>query len=121
MTRQATGARGERIASDHLRQHGYCILATNWHCPAGELDIVARDPTSETLVFVEVRTRTAASTEDAFASITPRKRERLLRAVAAYLDTCPTPEPVWRLDVIAVALRAGAHPLVQHVEDALGW
>jgi putative endonuclease len=50
--KDAVGRFGERLAADHLRAAGLTILATNWRCPAGELDIIARD--GATLVFVEV-------------------------------------------------------------------
>jgi hypothetical protein len=49
------GRRGEDLATAYLRQQGYVILARNWRCPVGEIDIVARE--GEILAFVEVRTR----------------------------------------------------------------
>ena len=112
-----TGRRGEALAARFLRQRGYDILDTNWHCAQGELDIVARH--AEMLVFIEVRTRHQANTEDAFASITARKRERLTAAVWAWLQAHETTSSAWRLDVIAVAL--GERTQIEHVEDALGW
>ena len=112
-----TGRRGEALAARFLRQRGYEILDTNWHCAQGELDIVARQ--AATLVFVEVRTRHQSHTADAFASITARKRERLLGAVWAWLEAHDAGAAAWRLDVIAVAL--GPRTRIEHVEDALGW
>lgn len=112
-----TGRHGEALAARFLRQRGYEILATNWHCAQGELDIVARH--GSTLVFVEVRTRRQSHTGDAFASITPRKQERLVAAVWAWLQAHEATGADWRLDVIAVAL--GRSTRIEHVEDALGW
>ncbi len=117
MKTQHTGRRGEALARRYLRQRGYDILATNWHCALGELDIVAR--LAGTCVFVEVRTRRSADPQDALASITPRKRERLLAAVWAWLEQHEAMEANWRIDVIAVT--PGAKPDVVHVEDALDW
>ena len=112
-----TGRQGEALAARFLRQRGYDILDTNWHCAQGELDIVARQ--ADMLVFIEVRTRHQTCTEDAFASITARKKERLTAAVWAWLQAHEATASAWRLDVIAVAL--GERTLIEHVEDALGW
>jgi putative endonuclease len=115
-----TGARGEAIARQYLRQQGYRIIAANWSSVFGELDIVAaRDGT---LAFVEVKTRRAANTESALAGITAAKRERMLKAVYQYLhDEELDPDTQWRIDVIAVALDGGRPPMLDHVEDAFDW
>lgn len=114
---QRIGRQGEMLATRYLEKRGYQVLATNWHCAHGELDIVAR--LAGTLVFVEVRTRRQRQTEDAFASITARKRQRLVAAVQSWLAENNQEEADWRLDVIAVAL--GATTGIDHVEDALDW
>lgn len=117
---QETGQQGERIAQHHLEQYGYTIITTNWRCQFGEVDIVAAN--GETLVFVEVRTRRSTSSEDALASITPKKRDRMVKAAYAYLTAHDLPQDtLWRIDVIAVALRSRQQPVIDHVEDALGW
>jgi putative endonuclease len=112
-----TGKHGEQLAADHLRNNGYEIITTNWHCPRGEIDIVAR--IKDMLVFVEVKTRRGHKTEAAFASITARKRERLIASVYTYLEQHAKSEVDWRIDVIGVAL--SRQPVIEHVEDALGW
>ena len=53
--KDALGRFGEEVAAEHLRLQGLQILARNWRCPTGELDIVARDGSS--LVICEVKTR----------------------------------------------------------------
>ena len=55
MSRRDTGILGEKLAAEFLREHGYQILETNYRCPEGEIDIVARYGGS--LVFVEVRSK----------------------------------------------------------------
>lgn len=110
---QQTGQRGEQRAADFLRQKGYTIVATNWRCRAGELDIVAKQ--GETLVFVEVRTR--STVEDAFMSITPAKQKKLIRTLYVYLDMNNLEDCDWRLDVIAVT-RGGS---IEHGENAFDW
>ena len=55
--KDAVGRHGEQLAARHLETAGLEILARNWRCRAGELDIVARD--GPVLVFVEVKTRSS--------------------------------------------------------------
>ncbi len=116
--RQQTGRRGEELAAAHLRHKGYTLLERNWRCPTGEVDIIAQD--QETLVFVEVRTRRGRRFGPAEASITPAKQTRLIDLAHSYLKTIDTPEPAWRIDVIAVQLAAGS-PRINHIENAVGW
>lgn len=117
MTRN-TGAIGEVLAARHLEKAGYSIITTNWHCRYGEIDIIAQK--DDTLVFVEVRTRRTQTTESAFASITPSKREKLIKSANLYLQANNI-DCAWRIDVIGVALRHGGKPRIEHVEDALDW
>lgn len=117
--RKSLGQRGEQLAAAYLRKRGYHILDSNWRHSLGELDIVARE--GETLVFVEVRTRHADSTERAFESITPYKRHRLITLAHAYLSVCKLETTNWRVDVIAIAIPRFGPPLLDHAEDALSW
>ncbi len=116
---QSTGEYGETLASQYLIQHGYTILSRNWHCQFGEIDIVAEN--NETVVFVEVRTRRAQSTESAFASITVAKREKLIKSATLYLHEHNRDNSSWRIDMIAIALPSGKQAIIDHVEDALDW
>ncbi len=68
--RQRLGRWGEGVAATHLEAHGYTILARNWRCAAGEIDLVARD--GETLVFVEVKTRRGRAYGAPEEALTPR-------------------------------------------------
>lgn len=112
------GKRAEDLAARFLQDKGYVIIARNWSCKAGELDIVARY--KELLVFVEVKARHTQDAGDAFAAITQRKKSRLLQAIEDYLSTLPMVEPSWRLDAIAVTSHHGGI-LLEHVEDVLDW
>jgi putative endonuclease len=106
------GQRGESAAAAYLQQRGYLVLARNWRCVGGEIDIVARH--QDQIVFIEVRQRSTA--EAAFESITPRKRQRVLHAVETWLSQHDMADQTWRIDVIAVS-RAG----IEHREDAFDW
>lgn len=116
---QSTGQLGETIAAAYLVEQGYEILVTNWHCPQGEIDIVAQS--RDWLVFVEVKTRRGQASDAAFAAVTPRKRERLIATAYAYLQAHHREDTNWRIDVIAVTLQSGSQPGIDHAEDALDW
>ena len=118
-TKREMGDKGEVIAAEYLKRKGYVIIDTNWHCTYGELDIIARQ--ENTLVFVEVKTTRSTTSEYAFANITTKKRERLIASAHTYLDEQGLRDALWRIDAIAIMLRHGMAPQIEHVEDALGW
>ncbi len=77
------GRQAEALAARHLEGRGLRILARNFRCRGGEIDLVCAD--GPTLVFVEVRLRRNAGYGGAGASITPRKQQRLILAARHYL------------------------------------
>ncbi|MFC3394121.1 YraN family protein [Brenneria rubrifaciens] len=83
MNRRATGARYEQQARRYLERAGLTFAAANITLRGGELDLVMRD--QQTWVFVEVRYRRNADFGGAAASVTYRKRQRLLHAAAVWL------------------------------------
>jgi len=84
----------------HLRLHGWRILAADWRCPSGEIDILARR--GRVLAIIEVKSR-ADLTTAAFA-ISPRQRRRISRAASAFLLLRPDlAELTLRFDVMLVA------------------
>ena len=109
--RSQLGARGEEIAAAHLTRAGLRVVARNFRTRRGEVDIVAQD--SETLVFVEVRTRRTASFGSPEESVTARKRQRVVLVAQQYLQERGLESRPWRVDVVAVLLRRGA-PEVRH-------
>lgn len=117
-TRQRTGRHGEEIAASFLANKGYHIIEHNWRCSSGELDLVATD--GDTLVFVEVRTRSGSRFGLAEESITLTKQTRLITLAEAYLQEKSLSTHSWRIDVVAVQLGPGL-PQVKHIENAVGW
>jgi len=97
--RAGLGPHGEEVAGRYLRERGYRIIARNWRCRFGEIDLIARD--GDTLVFVEVKTRTQLGFGGPEGAVTPRKQARLIAAARAYLSSVETELPV-RFDVVAV-------------------
>jgi putative endonuclease len=117
--KSAVGLYGEQLACAYLLKSNYAILTTNWRCSIGEIDIVAQE--KEMIVFSEVKTRRAETTEWAFANVNPRKREKLVKLAYAYLHNHQLDNSLWRIDVIAVALPFNAAPIIEHVQNALDW
>lgn len=116
-SRQGLGRRGEELAARHLAAKGYEIVARNWRCQAGELDLVARD--GECLVMVEVRTRRGEEMGSPEESLTAAKQARLVALGEAYVQEQDWIGD-WRIDVIAVELdRRGRLLRVDQYENAV--
>jgi putative endonuclease len=104
--RKEKGNLGELLAQDFLKKKGYRILETNYRCPAGEIDIVARQ--GEYLVFIEVRTKTNRNFGSPEESITAAKMEHFERTVAQYQQAHSNLPALWRIDLVAVELEENA-------------
>ena len=102
MKRRDTGIQGEKLAKDFLKKRGYHIKETNYRCPEGEIDIVAKH--GYYLVFIEVRTKTSLEFGSPEESITLAKRERLKVIASHYRQTHNDLPLLWRIDVVAVEL-----------------
>jgi putative endonuclease len=98
------GARAEQLCAELLSRAGLRILARNWRCRHGEIDLVAEE--GRTLVFAEVRLRRNPGFGGAAESITGAKRARLVAAARTYL--AGRPESDCRFDVLLLdALEGG--------------
>jgi putative endonuclease len=75
------GRIAEHLCRWHLRLHGWRILACDWRCPAGEIDILAKR--REVLAVIEVKSRPDFAT--AAVALAPRQRRRIARAAEAFL------------------------------------
>lgn len=113
----ARGKRGEQIAADTLTRRGYQIVARNWRCSIGEIDLIAWHKSE--LVFVEVRYRSTGI--DTALEMFPRAKMAKVEACAAvYLESVTldglTPETPWRIDFVA----ASPHG-IEVIESANEW
>ena len=112
------GAWGEECAAAYLRRRGYRILARNYSCRFGEIDIIAAD--RHYVVFVEVKLRASDRFVRAGAYVTPAKQARIRTAASLWLAEHDTPlQP--RFDVIEIYAPEGTEtrrPQVRHWEDA---
>ncbi len=103
--RQRLGRRGEAVAEDYLRRQGCRILARNYRCPLGELDLVAEE--DGVVVFVEVKTRRGSRAGSGAEAVGPHKRHRLLRLARYFLATHGLAGVPCRFDVISLTVGAG--------------
>ncbi|MEZ5182937.1 MAG: YraN family protein [Acidimicrobiales bacterium] len=103
--RQRLGAAGEERAARWYVAHGYEVVARNWRCRDGELDlIVARD---RTIVVCEVKTRSSLAYGHPAEAVTPTKQRRIRGLAARWLAEAEVPfrPDVVRFDVAAVLPR----------------
>jgi putative endonuclease len=100
--RARLGASGERLAAAALEREGYVVIARNWRCLYGEIDLVAEDGTE--LVFVEVKTRRGVRMGSPEEAVTPAKRRKLLASAQTYLAERGEEQRAYRFDVVAIAL-----------------
>ncbi len=113
--RRSLGDVGERVARHHLEARGLQVTATNVRVASGEIDILASDPSSGDLVFVEVRTRRAAPGLAA-ESITPAKLRRMWRCAMDYCEANARNPETARLDLVTLELDgAGSVVAVDHL------
>ncbi|MBE6037480.1 MAG: YraN family protein [Clostridiales bacterium] len=112
---QMLGKRGEDLAADYLQRKGYRILARNFRCRRGELDIVAEK--GGVLVFAEVKTRRSLAFGLPGEAVTPKKQIHLLQGAAYYCRTQGIRGMPLRMDVVEV-LFLEEKPYLHHIENA---
>jgi putative endonuclease len=115
---------GEKKAEEFLVGKGYAILACNVRTPYGEIDLIAQHssahhPDSQTIVFVEVKTRSSKTFGYPESSVTPKKQEHLISAAQHYLQEHPELQQDWQVDVIAIQRHKNREPVIQHFENAI--
>ena len=109
------GAASEASAARHLQARGLTVLARNFRCRGGEIDLICRD--GESIAFVEVRMRSRGDFGGAAASVTRRKQRRIVLAAQLWLQRARlAPTPPCRFDV--VLLRAADDPQPEWIRDA---
>jgi len=87
MSAREIGIHWEEAAFAHLRTGGLTLVARNFHCRFGEIDLILRD--GDTIVFAEVRYRNANAHGDGIASVGAAKRGKLVRTAQTWLQQNP--------------------------------
>ncbi|MGV0750383.1 YraN family protein [Mycolicibacter heraklionensis] len=116
MSRTELGALGEQLAVDHLIGQGWAILARNWRCRYGELDVIAADLAARTVVFVEVKTRSGEGFGGLAYAVPPEKVRRLRRLAGTWLVGQQAHWDQVRLDVIRVRIGRSRTPEITHLQ-----
>ena len=115
---QRLGREGERLALGFLRRNRYKILYCNFRAPkGGEVDIVCRDRTCDTLVFVEVKTRRSLAYGAPSESVTRAKQKLIARGALAWLQLLNNPEILFRFDIVEIVIVDG-RPEFNLIRDA---
>ena len=112
------GREGEALARKFLKGKGLKIIGHNYRTRWGELDIVARE--GDTLVFVEVKTRSGRLFGGPLAAVTLKKQQRIRRMAKTYLVEKGLQDIPARFDVVGIVMRSGDAPHIQWVENAFG-
>ena len=115
-TRAEIGALGEQLAVDHLTSLGLTVLARNWRCRYGELDVIAVDSERRTVVFVEVKTRTSDRFGGVAEAVTPIKVRRLRRLAGLWLASQDRGWAAVRIDVVGIRIGRRREPEISHVQ-----
>ncbi len=113
--RISLGRLGEDLARERLKGLGYRIVKTNYRCPLGEIDLVARD--GDVLVFVEIKTRRNEPLAQAKEAVTRRKQAQLSKVALAYMKSNNLWGSKARFDVVAIGLIDGKNE-IEIIKDA---
>ena len=112
------GQDGEELAAQHLSSAGMTVLARNWRCREGELDIVARDADGA-LVFCEVKTRSSTWFGEPSEAVGHVKARRIRGLALRWLEAHPHLRgSTLRFDVVSVVRRRGEAPVLEHLRGA---
>lgn len=109
------GSDAEQLAASYLQRRHLVLVAQNYRCRFGEIDLIMRD--GATLVFIEVRMRATGQFGGAAASITPAKQAKLIRTARHYLSEIDN-EPPCRFDAILLSGDDGQE--IEWIRDAFG-
>jgi putative endonuclease len=111
------GRKGEKLAADYLRRNGFRVLYQNFRSKrGGEIDLICRDRREETLVFVEVKTRTTDAFGPPHAGVTREQQDRIIRGAKEWLRLLNDPRVPYRFDVVEVLMKPA--PKVQLIRGA---
>ncbi len=110
------GANAEALACRFLQQQGLRLIACNYHCRQGEIDLIMQD--TDNLVFIEVRYRRQSRYGSGLESVNRRKQQRIAQCAAHYLHQHPrAANYAARFDVVALTANA-EDPKIEWIRNA---
>jgi len=113
--KQVLGREGEKIAEQYLKKKGYKLVARNYRCSVGEIDLIVLD--RRVIVFVEVKTRTGNGFGTPLEAVEFKKQRKMIQAAQYFLSAKKLNERDARFDVVGISWPQ-REPLVEHVENA---
>ncbi len=116
MDKRLLGAMGEAVAAKHYRAAGYVLLAANYRTRQGEIDLIAQK--DNTIVFIEVKTRTEKSIAAPREFVTKTKQMRLALAAGSFIAANPSNDAQYRFDVAEVYAFADGKSELSIIENA---
>jgi putative endonuclease len=115
MQEKELGKRGEEVALRFLKKKGYKIIQQNYVCKMGEMDLIARE--KDTLVFIEVKTRTSTAFGPPQLAVTSTKQMQLSKVALYFLKEKRLEDVKARFDVVAILLRPEGEE-IELIKDA---
>jgi putative endonuclease len=113
------GQWGERQAAHYLRRHGYRILYRNFTpSGGGEVDLVCRDKPEDTLVFVEVKTRSSEERGRPADAVDYEKQRQVAKGAMAWLRLLNYPDIRFRFDIVEVLATSQDTPEITLIRNA---
>jgi putative endonuclease len=102
MQKKELGKKGEEVALQFLKKRGYRIIEKNYVCKMGEMDIIAKE--KDTLVFIEVKTRTSMAFGPPQLAVNLSKQRQLSKVALNFLKDKKLEDAKARFDVVAILL-----------------
>jgi len=120
MQKRELGKKGEDLALRFLKKRGYRIIEQNYVCKMGEMDLIAKE--KDTLVFIEVKTRTSMDFGPPQLAVTEFKQRQLSKVALNFLKEKKIEDVKARFDVVAILLTPGREE-IELIRDAfdLNW
>ena len=115
---QKLGPLGEKVGAKYLKRLGYRILQRNYRCSIGEIDLIAAD--GDTLVFVEVKTRSNSTAADPEAAVNFYKRRKITGVAKTFIAQMRAENLPARFDVLSIIIsdQPRSRPEIEHFVDA---
>jgi len=120
MQKKELGKKGEDLAFRFLKKRGYRIIEQNYVCKMGEMDLIAKE--KDTLVFIEVKTRTSMYFGPPQLAVTKFKQRQMSKVALYFLKEKKLEDVKARFDVVAILLTPGREE-IELIRDAfdLNW
>ncbi len=113
--RQELGARGEDLAADFFIKRGFSVVAKNWRCRAGEIDLVVLK--NGDLRVIEVKTRKSLGAGYPEEAVTNRKLDHMEAVVLDFLEHHPGLPEDAHFDVLAIVISPTGVPSFRYIPD----